>query len=152
MASVVDKELSAMETSKLKEIFLLFDTKGIGFITSRDLCVCFKSLGYNPTEAECQDLINEVSPDGDRCLRFPEFASMMSSNQVTGGNEEELKEVFRVFDSNGSGLIGADELKQVMENLGEGISKEEAIALIRSVNPNGQDNLDYEQFLMLIST
>ena len=145
------KRSSADEASDLKEVFSLFDTKDVGFITSRDLSICFTSLGYNPTEAECQDLINEVSPNGDGYLRFPEFVSMMSDKQEAEDGDEELKEVFHVFDSKGNGFIEASELKHVMANLGEDISDEEAIHLIRTVNSNGHDFLDYEHFLILIS-
>ena len=63
--SVIDKQCPTKDLGNLKEVFSLFNAKGAGFISSRDLCICFRSLGYNPTEAECQDLINEVSPDRD---------------------------------------------------------------------------------------
>ena len=148
----MDKQHSPEELSKLKEIFSLFDTKNVGVITSRDLCICLKSLGYNPTEAESQDLIMKASPDGNGYLRFPEFVSMMSGKQEAVDSDAELKETFHVFDSNGSGFIGADELMRVMASLGEEITEEEAVELIRTVNPNGHDDLDYEQFLMLISS
>ena len=147
------KDLTTDNLSTLKEAFLLIDTKDVGFITSRDLCMCLRSLGYNPTEAECQDLINKVHPEGDGRLHFDEFVTMMCGKEK---NEEydELKEVFHVFDCTGNGYVGPSELKRVMENLGEHISHEEANELVRSVNPvsSSIDVLDYERFVMLLSS
>ena len=32
-----------------------------------------RSLGQNPTDAEVQDMINEVDVDGSGAIEFPEF-------------------------------------------------------------------------------
>jgi calmodulin len=37
-----------------------------------------RSLGQNPTEAELQDMINEVDADGSGAIDFPEFLTMMA--------------------------------------------------------------------------
>ena len=43
-----------------KEAFSLFDKDGDGTITTKELGTVMRSLGQNPTEAELQDMINEV--------------------------------------------------------------------------------------------
>jgi len=50
--------------SEFKETFNLFDKDGDGTITSKELGTVMRSLGQNPTEAELQDMINEVDADG----------------------------------------------------------------------------------------
>lgn len=37
-----------------------------------------RSLGQNPTEAELQDMVNEIDADGDGTIDFPEFLTMMA--------------------------------------------------------------------------
>lgn len=56
--------------SEFKEAFSLFDKDGDGTICSKELGTVMRSLGQNPTEAELQDMINEVDADGKR-LFFP---------------------------------------------------------------------------------
>ena len=51
-------------SSEFKEAFSLFDKDGDGTITTKELGTVMRSLGQNPTEAELQDMINEVDADG----------------------------------------------------------------------------------------
>ena len=56
-----------MIVSEFKEAFSLFDKDGDGTITTKELGTVMRSLGQNPTEAELQDMINEVDADGMYC-------------------------------------------------------------------------------------
>jgi calmodulin len=77
-----------------------------------------RSLGQNPTEAELQDMINEVDADGNGEIDFPEFLTMMARKMKDTDSEEEIKEAFKVFDKNGDGKISAAELRHVMTSIG----------------------------------
>ena len=45
---------------------------------TQELGTVMRSLGQNPTEAELQDMINEVDADGNGTIDFPEFLSLMA--------------------------------------------------------------------------
>ena len=65
------------------------------------------------TEAELQDMVNEIDADGDGTIDFPEFLTMMARKMKDTDSEEEIKEAFRVFDKDGNGFISAAELRHV---------------------------------------
>ena len=43
------------------------------FSLFKELSTVMRSLGQNPTDAEVQDMINEVDVDGSGAIEFPEF-------------------------------------------------------------------------------
>uniref|UniRef100_A0A2K6S4I3 EF-hand domain-containing protein n=1 Tax=Saimiri boliviensis boliviensis TaxID=39432 RepID=A0A2K6S4I3_SAIBB len=58
-------QLTEEQVAEFKEAFSLFDKDGDGTITTKELGTVMGSLGQNPTEAELQDVINEVDADGN---------------------------------------------------------------------------------------
>ena len=61
-------QLTEEQIAEFKEAFSLFDKDGDGTITTKELGTVMRSLGQNPTEAELQDMINEVDADGKHNL------------------------------------------------------------------------------------
>ncbi len=89
-------QLTEEQIAEFKEAFSLFDKDGDGTITTKELGTVMRSLGQNPTEAELQDMINEVDADGNGTIDFPEFLTMVaprspapSLRQFVDGTQDE---------------------------------------------------------------
>uniref|UniRef100_A0A8C7XJ40 EF-hand domain-containing protein n=1 Tax=Oryzias sinensis TaxID=183150 RepID=A0A8C7XJ40_9TELE len=143
--------LSTLLEMEFKEAFSLFDKDGDGTITTKELGTVMRSLGQNPTEAELQDMINEVDADGNGTIDFPEFLTMMARKMKDTDSEEEIREAFRVFDKDGNGYISAAELRHVMTNLGEKLTDEEVDEMIREADIDGDGQVNYEEFVQMMT-
>merc|ERR1711865_79189 len=136
-----DEQLTEEQIAEFKEAFSLFDKDGDGTITTKELGTVMRSLGQNPTEAELQDMINEVDADGSGTIDFPEFLNLMA---------RKMKEAFKVFDKDGNGFISAAELRHVMTNLGEKLTDEEVDEMIREADVDGDGQINYEEFVKIM--
>ncbi|KAF1319348.1 Calmodulin, partial [Globisporangium splendens] len=143
-------QLTEEQIAEFKEAFSLFDKDGDGTITTKELGTVMRSLGQNPTEAELQDMINEVDADGNGTIDFPEFLTMMARKMKDTDSEEEILEAFKVFDKDGNGFISAAELRHIMTNLGEKLTDEEVDEMIREADIDGDGQINYEEFVKMM--
>merc|ERR1712217_97942 len=143
-------QLTGEQIAEFKEAFSLFDKDGDGTITTRELGTVMRSLGQNPTDAELQDMINEVDADGNGTIDFPEFLSLQARKMRDTDTEEELIGAFKVFDRDGNGFISAAELRHVMTNLGEKLTDEEVDEMIREADVDGDGQINYEEFVKMM--
>ena len=61
--------------------------------------------------------------------------------------EEELVDAFKVFDMEGKGMIAAEELKELLANLGEKLTADELEMVIRDDDMDANGMIDYEKFV-----
>ncbi|KAH0723503.1 hypothetical protein KY285_006047 [Solanum tuberosum] len=143
-------QLTNDQISEFKEAFSLLDKDGEGCIMTKELEILMRSLGHNPTEAELQDMINELDADGNGTIDFPEFLYLMARKMKDTGSEAELKEAFRVFDKDQNGFISAAELRHILTNFGEVFNDEEVDEMIRDADVDGDGQISYEEFVKLL--
>ena len=68
---------------------------------------------------------------------------MMGKKMCEASTEDELKDAFRVFDRDGNGFISAEELRNVMTNLGEKLTDEEVDEMIFEADMDGDGQINY---------
>ena len=63
----------------------------------------------------------------------------------------EFKEAFSLFDKDGDGTITLEELRTVMQSLGQNPTDQELIDMIREVDNDGNEEIDFGEFLDLMA-
>ena len=75
----------------------------------------------------------------------------MNTKMSDTETEQELKEAFKIFDSEGNGFISIEQLKYILNNICDVLSIEEVDELINFVKKDeGGEHIDYNHFINLI--
>ena len=82
-------------------------------------------------------------PSGNGGIEISEFLAMMSKKSVSVDPEEELRQMFNIFDRDGDGMISHGELRHVMTNLGEKLSEEDIQGMLKEADTDGDGQINY---------
>ncbi|XVF80856.1 hypothetical protein PTKIN_Ptkin15bG0109100 [Pterospermum kingtungense] len=141
--------LTEDQVVEFREAFCLIDKDSDGFITMEELASALQTLDGNPKKEEIECMISEVDVGGNGTIDFEDFLNIMAGKMKENVGDE-LKEAFKVFDRDQDGFISANELRQVMMNLGERVTVEEAEQMIREADLDGDGLVSYEEFARIM--
>lgn len=131
---------------EVEKVFNRFDANGDGKISVSELGSVLDSLGSTfSSSVEVQRIMDEIDSDRDGFISLPEFASFCRAGSKDGGASE-LLEAFNLYDQDQNGLISAGELHLVLNRLGMKCSLEDCHRMIRSVDSDGDGNVNFEEF------
>ncbi|GAA5816565.1 hypothetical protein MFLAVUS_010095 [Mucor flavus] len=139
-------QLTQEQITEYREAFQLFDKNGDGSISASELGVVLRSFGMNPSDAELQDMVNDVDADNNGHIDFEEFLSLVKTLKSENDDTDDLQEAFKVFDADGNGVIDRNELHKVMSSLNETLTEQELDAMIREADINGDGQISFEEF------
>merc|ERR1712130_222672 len=139
------------EREEFRDAFKLFDKDGDGVITVDEIYEVFQDLGFKKYDKkDVQKMVKAVDVDGNGTIDLDEFIGLLRAKKTGKYKnmtmEDELKQAFKVFDADGSGSIDAEELSKVMVALGEKLTKQDIIFMIKSVDVDGDESIDFGEF------
>ena len=143
----MDWKLSEDQLAELKESFKLFDKDSDNMINIEDLKIVMRSLGYHLSEAELKDMLSEVDSDGTETIDFVEFIAFLARKCKEENKEEEMTEVFALFDKDCDKKISPQDLKLTMVAAGEQISDAEIEDIFKEYAIDKKEYLNYEEFV-----
>lgn len=71
--------------------------------------------------------------------------------EIEEGLEQAMLEVFKSLDKDGNGYLEADEIQQIMTQLGDPISKEEAERMVNEVDCNTDGKVQFSELLQVMN-
>ena len=73
------------------------------------------------------------------------------SEQKKAAQKENLRETFKLFDTDGSGKISPEELKTIMLKLGEDLTDHQIREMIREADADNDGEIDFDEFVRMVS-
>merc|ERR1712113_919925 len=146
-------ELKDEQKAEIKEAFDLFDTWGRGTIDAKELKVALRALGFEPKKEELKKLVSDLdkssSQSGQGQLDFNEFLEIMTAKMGEKDSKEQIQKAFQLF-KGPSGKISFEDLKAVAKELGEMMSDEELMEMIREADKDEDNEVSEEEFMRII--
>ncbi|KAM3228701.1 hypothetical protein ACQJBY_059984 [Aegilops geniculata] len=152
----------SLNALRLRRVFDLFDRNGDGEITLDEMAAALDTLGLGADRASLEATVGAYIPAGAAGLGFEDFEGL---HRVLGdalfgpiteeepgkegeGEDEDMKEAFRVFDENGDGFISAAELQAVLKKLGLAEARNLAAVqeMICNVDRDRDGQVDFGEF------
>ena len=89
-----------------------------------------------------EHIFDFISGDGKIC--FDEFKECMYEKLSQQTVDEDLEGAFRIFDIDGDGFISPSEVQHLFKQLGELISTDEAVEIMKECDLNKDGLIDFE--------
>ena len=166
-----DDKFSDKEMRYFRKMFDMFDTDHSGAIGFYEMKNLTKHLGVEITDDALKKSMAKIDENGNGDLEFEEFVMWLQEAGHSGDDHfavlkskiraqgtrplsnaqiEQLHDVFKHFDTDGSGSIDIDELKNVFLAMGQELTDEELQSLMKQADDDGSGEMEFEEFLLLM--
>lgn len=138
------------EIQGMKKMFQSIDTDNSGTITIDEFRTMLKQKDAFIPETELNSILSAVDIDGNGVIDYEEFlaATMNLQGKAVIKDEDQLMAAFKRFDTDNSGTISRDELRQALKehaNIEEDIEE-----ILDDVDKNKDGQIDFEEFRMMM--
>ncbi|MCQ2819552.1 MAG: EF-hand domain-containing protein [archaeon] len=164
MIGTVSKKgvMSREMKDKMMAAFKLYDCDKNGKISPNDFYKRLSAIGQKTSFSEVEQMILDHDRDGDKELNFMEFCGFYEdlgagmgkgkSNKDTKkvkrekSREEEIREVFDLYDYDQNDFVGIDDFYQVTNATGVEVTREDAEQIILKYDKDKDRELNFEEF------
>merc|ERR1711907_61781 len=136
----VKVELNETQKKELWESFNLLDPEGTGKVAAADIRVVLRALGYDPSKEDVEKLVARFDNSKTGALDFSEYMNLLIDKMSENDSPEDIQLAFRQFDRDQVGEIGFDDLKEVVQHLGEALTDEEIREMITYFKAEGDES------------
>jgi len=126
-------------------VFKAFDKNGDGKLSMEEVKIGYiEHYGRVMSDEEVERMFKSVDSDNSGFIDYSEFVvAAMNEKQLT--SNDKLQAAFNMFDKDGSGVISADEIREVL-GFGGSLDNKAIDLIIKQVDENGDGEISFEEF------
>ena len=121
-----------------------------GLISFQELLKLMKDCECEVSEPELQDFVNDVDINEKGEIDCDAFLDIIEKYQNGNDTEEELHEVFKIFDKGNTKLITPKNVLEVFSKIDDGIKEEEVLQMFKECDLDRDGYLNYKEFCRMI--
>ena len=144
--------MSILTDEKLKEckiIFDLIDKDKDTKISPEELGPALRVCGASPSQQELEMVI-QSSGDQSNLITFEKFIDIYEKLINNQDSEDDIINELKKLDKNGTGNITVNDLKSLLANYGEVLTKEEIDDIIQEANADKSGNINIDKFAKIL--
>ena len=130
--------------------FCLFDSDKDGYIKPKDFVKVLSQNQITIPESSVRDILgpsnsnnnNETTTD----VSLKDFVNIVNSRMKCVESEEELMEMFKIFDKKGTGKVSSGDIRAVLDDIDEPLSQQELEELMLNWDKDKDGFLDFAEF------
>ena len=145
--------MSTLDEDKIKECKIVFDmldkdkdTK----ITTKELGNALRISGAAPSQQELEMIIQGLEESGNNLITFEKFLALFEKLINNQDSEEDIINEFKKMDKIGNGTISEKDLRDLMSNYGNALSKDEMEDIIQEANVDQNGYINIENFTKIL--
>ena len=132
--------------------FYLFDNDKDGMLKSKDFLKILAKNQIRLPESSAKKLLgNYNNNENETDVSMKDFISLINTRMKKVESEEELVEMFKIFDKKGTGKVSSGDIRAVLDDIDEPISQQELEELMLNWDKNKDGFLDFSEFKEMMS-
>lgn len=135
-----------------KEAFDIIDSDKSGSIELIELRNTLMALGLGSKSSEAIGVLNDLDTDGSGAISFTEFLEALASKIPKFKCRADTDRAFRMFDTRKAGVVGLRELREAAFELGEDLTDEQLLKMVKRADFDGDDKVGPDEFYRLFFT
>ncbi|KAH6617079.1 hypothetical protein F5144DRAFT_633366 [Chaetomium tenue] len=155
-------KLADEQKTRINEAFDLFDSNKDGLLSYEEFRFVLRALGFELPKAQTYDLLIRHGqkpaswPHDQECAPVYRQFNLPTAQAISGSlirardPREELRRAFRLFDTDGKGMITQDDLRKVSKQVGNNIPDADIVAMVEEFDASGKGGVDEDEFLRLM--
>ena len=132
------------------QIFKQIDKNGDGTISLEELKFALESQKEKATLVELKKLMDCIDSDHNGTINYTEFIAGCLE-QSTIAREDNMMMAFRMLDINSDGKVSREELRHLLEREEFKMTAKELDDLINSCDKNNDGEIDYKEFITMMT-
>ena len=133
--------------------FYLFDADKDGMLKPKDFLKVLSKNQIRLPESSAKDILDSYNNNNENetDITMKDFISLINKRMKNVESEEELMEMFKIFDKKGTGKVSSGDIRSVLDDIDEPISQQELEELMLNWDKNKDGFLDFFEFKEMMS-